>query len=775
MGLGTTQPAHSFLTLTNSMLTGSLGSSGGPVNDVANDAFLVDASSAVLQGSNNMLQTGETNIQVVQTVPGQPSSNKTVNQPLVPLSFSPVPVNLSGYTTLAVPIPAGLYSSSLPVLTPTMVGLLAANTPLANQWFGLGTPGLPAGMTLVGNTLTVTGDQSPTSLNDQISINQVSTPMGAGGLQVTLNGQSVTFAPNAISGVTVSAATGTNTIQVLGVAGGVSVNLVDSWGGIDNVSIGANGSLQNIAGSVQVTGFSPVTNLSILDSADTAAYGNVTVSDTGVSGLTPSAISYQSGRLNSLTIYGGSGASTYNVVNTPNAPGGTALYSGAGASTVNVSGTTGALNVVVGQLGGVGVDPAVSTVNIGSDGSVQAINGTVYVGNFNGYTSLNVNDSADTVSHTAVSIGPGGVTGLAPAAITWSQYVLQALTISGGTGSNTYTVVNTPANNRGVTTTLNSGAGANTVNVQATIDPLTINGGGFGDAVNIGLNGSVQGIIGAVTVTNPPAYTNLKIDDSSDPWAQTINVSSTGITGMSAPIYYHQGDLQALTVLGGQGGDTFVVNSTPSNPYVVTRLIGGAGGMAVKMTTNPQGRLALQGGGGVNTLDYSAYTSDVRVNRILGTATGVSDGVSNFQHILGGQGNNLLVGYGANEELVGGSGHNLLIDGNGSIFMPFHSRNALLVGGTGDNLIVAEGLSYTSNQQALDALFAEWSRTDETAAQRMAHLRTGVGSTGSYALNSSTLFSASDSDTLVGGYGFNWVMVDASDTTVNPWAINQVN
>ena len=57
-------------------------------------------------------------------------------------------------------------------------------------------------------------------------------------------------------------------------------------------------------------------------------------------------------------------------------------------------------------------------------------------------------------------------------------------------------------------------------------------------------------------------------------------------------------------------------------------------------------------GGGVNTLDYSAYTGDVVVDLPLGTATGFA-AISNIQNVTGSIGNDILVGDANANVLVG--------------------------------------------------------------------------------------------------------------------------
>jgi hypothetical protein len=454
----------------------------------------------------------------------------------------------------------------------------------------------------------------------------------------------------------------------------------------------------------------------------------------------------------------------------PGVVGDVEIAPGAGQNAVQIQAVPVGVSVHVTSVGN-------DTVTLGN-GSVQGIQGPVFITNPPAYSTLNIDDSADTTGR-SVRITEGGIAGLSPAGINYHQADLKALNIYGGSGYNTFYVTNTPSNPF-VTTNLHSGNGVNVVNVQGTTGPLNVVGGGYGDQVNIGDNGSVQGILGTVTVTNPPSYTALNVDDSADGVGRAVTVTNASITGLApAAINYHQYDLQSLTVHGGYGGNGFTINSTPSTSWLGSTTVDtGDGSDTVVMGNGPINRLTLNGGAGVNILNYTGYAGNVEVNLLLGTATGVSGGVTSFQDVVGGQGNNLLVSGGPNEVLIGGAGRNLLIDGYTPTPFPFlgtpYSRSEL-VGGSGDNLIIGESVAYSRNQQALDALFAEWARTDETAAQRMAHLRSGGGLNGSYVLNRSTVSGAGDLDTLVSGVGFNWFLEDTTDWIVFPRATDQVN
>jgi hypothetical protein len=553
--------------------------------------------------------------------------------------------------------------------------------------------------------------------------------------------------------------------NIQGVASG-NIAGVANGGGTQTVTVGNNGSMQSILGDVYLrydNGGPASFNLNLNDGADPtartvtvdqflnkAASFNGTLVET-VSGLAPGAVHYESPDLDPYSV---------------------TLTTGTASDTVNVLRATAALNITT--TGGH------DTVNVGHDGTVQDVNGTLTVTNPPSYTTLNIDDHADAAART-VTVTSGSVTGLAPGAINYQQYDLQALNITGGSGSNNFTVTSTPYNPH-VSTTINSGSGGNLVNVYGTNGPLNVVGGASGDYVNVGNgNNSVQGIQGTLTVTNPPSYTTLNIYDSADTVGRTLTVTSGGITGLApAAINYQQYDLQALNVYAGTGRNRFVINSTPSNYYLTTSLYGGSGSNTMQIGNGTQGRLYLYGGGN-GTLDDTTYTGNVTVDLLLGSATGASAGVLGFENVYGGLGNNLIVGGGANDVLTGGPGNNLIIDGWRPAFGDPATSHAQLNGGNwGNNLLIGGYTSYDQNLTALNALFAEWTRTDETLDQRIAHLRYGGGLNGSYVLNSSTVFEGSAQDTLSGANlpgatATTWFLAGAIDVLLNQHPGDRVN
>jgi hypothetical protein len=115
---------------------------------------------------------------------------------------------------------------------------------------------------------------------------------------------------------------------------------------------------------------------------------------------------------------------------------------------------------------------------------------------------------------------------------------------------------------------VNPGAGTNTVDVTATLVPVTIKGNGS-DSVSLG-NGidGVQDIKADVTVKNAsPHSTDLYVNDAFDPKGRAASVSDHAIKGMAekATFHYDPAGLKSLQISGSRlPGNRFTFTDTPS-------------------------------------------------------------------------------------------------------------------------------------------------------------------------------------------------------------------
>jgi hypothetical protein len=196
---------------------------------------------------------------------------------------------------------------------------------------------------------------------------------------------------------------------------------------------------------------------------------------------------------------------------------------------------------------------------------------------------------------------------------------------------------------------LNAGSAADTFTVQDNSDsqarPVVLNGGGGQDRVTDLDGGDVFRITGA-------------------------NAGNVGSTISFAGVENLRGSL---------GDDTFIIQVN-------------AQGVAGSLT----GR--IDGNGGIDTLDYSALTTGVTVDLVIGTASRLAGGVSNIRNVTGSRGDDLIRGDDNANELRGVDGNDILIGlgGDDHLFAAGidgvgtgTARRNILIGG--DGMDVLEG------------------------------------------------------------------------------------
>jgi Ca2+-binding RTX toxin-like protein len=246
--------------------------------------------------------------------------------------------------------------------------------------------------------------------------------------------------------------------------------------------------------------------------------------------------------------------------------------------------------------------------------------------------------------------------------------------------------------------TVYAGQSRDTLEVRSTAaaTPVTIRNplapsSSISDTVTIGDAGSTQAILGAVDVGNQAAFTRLVIDDSADPTPRVIGITDGAVTGIApATISYSlMNEIQRVIVNGGNGGNRFNIASTN---LVIPKVLASGGGadffvFADGATLTGSG--SIDGGAGVDTLDYSAYTDSVNVDAGTATGTKFPNGVANIESAIGGSANDTLFGRsGVNAILKGGPGNDLLQGGTGNDTLDGGPGNDTLIGGAGDDLAI---------------------------------------------------------------------------------------
>jgi Ca2+-binding RTX toxin-like protein len=133
--------------------------------------------------------------------------------------------------------------------------------------------------------------------------------------------------------------------------------------------------------------------------------------------------------------------------------------------------------------------------------------------------------------------------------------------------------------------------------------------------------------------------------------------------------------------------------------------------------------------------------------------------VPSILNVTGSSANNVLVGGGGSDRLLGGQGRDILIGGTGK---------ATLQAGTGGDILIGGTTAYDNNAAALAAILAEWGSSDDylTRIDRLTGSMSG-GLNGAYFLNTSTVHGNGLTDYLYGGAGLDWYLAGLVDVLFN--------
>jgi Ca2+-binding RTX toxin-like protein len=203
----------------------------------------------------------------------------------------------------------------------------------------------------------------------------------------------------------------------------------------------------------------------------------------------------------------------------------------------------------------------------------------------------------------------------------------------------------------------------------------------------------------------------------------------------------------------------------------------------------------IDGGGGVNALDYSTQTINITVNLATGTATRTG-GVTNIRNVATGSGKDSITGNaldnliqagtgndtinggtGGNDILVGGAGDDTITAGSGRSILIGSAGADILNGGSEQDLLIGDSTSYDNNVAALYALMAEWKRTDIGYAERINHLRgsTAGGLNGSTLLTAAAIQDDNKTDQIFGSGSLDWFWGDVEEEIQSPLAGEVIN
>jgi hypothetical protein len=318
----------------------------------------------------------------------------------------------------------------------------------------------------------------------------------------------------------------------------VSVPLTVNLGnGADTVDVSPTAhNLNNIGGLITVHTGLGTDSLNVFDQSN-GANQDFTLAATSVARFGAAPITFGPA-MKFITVNGGNGNNTYNVLGT--ALNGETLNTGNGHDAINVE-ETGSGGVFTINEGTGGDD-----VHLGAGAeNLDHLQGTINVnGNSFGVDNLTVDDQANTGAQ-IFSLKSDSISRTGAGLIQYN--LLNNLSVLTGTGGGQFNVLGTSA----VTSIVGHATGV----------------------VNIGNAGSVQQILGPLTITDPPvgAFFTINVDDSADmtPSTVSLNTVTTGgasfghIAGLApAPIEYKYGDTTSVSVRTGAGAAMVSVLAT---------------------------------------------------------------------------------------------------------------------------------------------------------------------------------------------------------------------
>jgi hypothetical protein len=285
----------------------------------------------------------------------------------------------------------------------------------------------------------------------------------------------------------------------------------------------------------------------------------------------------------------------------------------------------------------------------------------------------------------------------------------------------------------------------------------TVNGGGGSDTLDYGSYGS-------------PVQVDL-LSRTSNALGAFVSISAlAGSTMIDTLIGDNANRTWSLT-----GNDAGMVGTFSFTSFEA--LAGGDGNDTFRFTAAGNISTQISGGGGINELDYAAWSSPATVNLMTGTAS-AAGGVTDIHDVTGGTADDLLIGNALDNMLAGGGGDDLLLGGGGADDLRGGGGRDLIFAGSGsdridggaaDDLLLGGRITYfdeatgTLDAPALTAIRNEWKRTNLDYNGRVFNLSNGGGLNGTSVLNSSTVLDDGAVDTLFGRAALDWFLIGLGD------------
>lgn len=215
--------------------------------------------------------------------------------------------------------------------------------------------------------------------------------------------------------------------------------------------------------------------------------------------------------------------------------------------------------------------------------------------------------------------------------------------------------------------TVDAGAGVDTININSFSSGVSFLGGAGNDIFSLANTINVANIDGGAD-TDILVINGAATADTVSHVAGVVTVVNTVTTNYTLASFA----VEQYGVAGNAGNDTFTNSTAATN-------LGYAGGADNDTFTMTSGATigSLDGTDGIDTLDYSSYTTGVTVrlssNRdyspVFATdivALQLVSGDSTIENIIGGSGNDILAGTDGDNVITGGDGNDLLYGRGGN-------------------------------------------------------------------------------------------------------------
>ncbi|HEX3998714.1 MAG TPA: peptidylprolyl isomerase [Pirellulales bacterium] len=253
-------------------------------------------------------------------------------------------------------------------------------------------------------------------------------------------------------------------------------------------------------------------------------------------------------------------------------------------------------------------------------------------------------------------------------------------------------------------------------------------------SITIAADLPITAAAGSIGDTATVSSSTTESNSANNTATASTTVSTTGVMLTTDPNTPSETDL----VVGGTSGADNVSFASA-----------GAGKVTVTMDGKSYGTFAVTG----RIVAYAGAGNDMIVVSSAITLPAFLYAGSGADELVGGGGNNVLIGGSGADTLIGGTGHNILIAGTGAAKL-YSAPIGSVDSATGGSIMIAGTTTYDANDSALSAIMAEWGSTDSYAT-RIAKISNG-SLAGGVALNTSTIVASKAVDELFASTGYDW-------------------